>query len=102
MKDPFTKSARPDEANFKEVIILVTKPAEKTARVRVRDEIVKTAKGLGAKVIDCEPKLNCALISCDDDIRDRLRQRFPDAAIGDNGGEWKPAGPGGGLNPPRP
>lgn len=99
MKDPFTKSARPDEANFREVIILVTKPADAKARVRVRDEIVRSAKKLGAKVIDCEPKLNCALIACDDDIRDRLKQGFPDVTIEDNAGGYRPASK---APPPRP
>ena len=100
MKDIFTKNTQPGGGNFKEVSILVTKPTEPKARVRVRDEIVKTAKKMGAKVIDCEPKLNCALIACDDDIRDRLKQRFPEVTIADNIGGYKPAqggptGPGG-------
>jgi len=68
----------------------VTKPAEPKARVRVRDEIVKAAKKLGAKVMIAKPRLNCALISCDDDIRDRPSRASPRSPIEDNGGAWTP------------
>jgi hypothetical protein len=94
MKDLFNKGTdQPDESNFKEVTILVTKPADTKMRVRIRDEIVNTARKMGAKVLDCEPKIYCALISCDDDIKDKLKQRFPEATIGDNVGGNRPAGP---------
>jgi len=80
----------------------VTKPAEPKARVHVRDEIVKAAKKLGAKVIDCEPKLNCALISCDDDIRDRPQAGLPRVTIEDNGGAWTSDAHNGPANPRGP
>lgn len=92
MKDLFNKgTGQPDESDFKEVIILVTKPSEPKMRVRTRDEIVKTAKGMGAKVLDCEPKMHCALIACDEDIKDKLKTRFPDVSIEDNAGSYRPA-----------
>ncbi len=76
------------DAEFKEVNILVTNPRDCNERIRQRNCIVSAALDQGARVLDCDPDIYCALISCNDAIRDKLKQKFPDACIEDNGGSF--------------